>query len=245
MSSQPDRAVSAPALSVESSSTSESAVESGHKTAPIRIGSQRDGVKPPAAVAKPVLPAPPVAAVAPAFNDTAEEASEVPSDAAGPAASQRGGANRAARREHGGGSKSRAAQPLVEPQYQSKYPPPNTRGQLSADLEMEYMAALGGEPLEAIIAGGTTNIVAELEPESRHKGKVISVHRDNVFMEIGGRQQGLLPLKNFAAPPEPGAVVDVMVSRFNAVDGLYELVLPGATVDVGEKTPADVEELLL
>ena len=55
-----------------------------------------------------------------------------------------------------------------------------------------------------------------------------------MFVEIGGRQQGLLPLKNFADPPEPGTMLDVMVSRFNAADGLYELVLPGATVDVGD-----------
>ena len=50
----------------------------------------------------------------------------------------------------------------------------------------------------------------------------------------GGRQQGLLPLKNFETPPEAGTVLDVMVSRFNAADGFYELVLPGGTIDVGD-----------
>ena len=116
-----------------------------------------------------------------------------------------------------------------------KYPPPNTRGQLSADLELEFMEALGGESLDEIIASGTPGtVVAELEPESRHKGKVIQVHRDSVFVEIGGRQKGLLPFKNFETAPEPGTVLDVMVSRFNAADGFYELVLPGGTIDVGD-----------
>ena len=43
-----------------------------------------------------------------------------------------------------------------------------------------------------------------------------------------------MQLKNFAEPPEPGAVLDVVVSRFNAAEGLYELVLPGGAVDVGD-----------
>ncbi len=271
MSSQPDSAGSAPASSAEPSSpeetqsaaeaapsaspgasdspvTAEHAAEAGRKAAAIRIGTQRYGVKPPAAVPKPVLPAPPVASAAraaavsipaPAPGEPTAEPGEASPAAPTTAAAEspagpREGANRAARRERSGGGKSRAPKPQVEPQHKSKYPPPNTRGQLSPDLEMEYMAALGGEPLEEIIAGGAAEVVVELEPESRYKGKVVAVHRDNVFVEIGGRQQGLLPLKNLAEPPEPGTVLDVMVSRFNAAEGLYELVLPGAAVDVGD-----------
>jgi small subunit ribosomal protein S1 len=268
MSSQPESAGSAPASSAEPSSPSETKsaaeaassaspgtgdapasaeheAEAGHKAAAIRIGTQRYGVKPPAAVPKPVLPAPPVASAAraAAVSISAEAPGEpavepgetAPGDAAAasPPAPREGG-NRAARRERTGGGKSRAPKPLAEPQHKSKYPPPNTRGQLSPDLEMEYMAALGGEPLEEIIAEGAAEVVVELEPESRYKGKVVAVHRDNVFVEIGGRQQGLLPLRNLAEPPEPGTMLDVMVSRFNAADGFYELVLPGGTVDVGD-----------
>ena len=34
------------------------------------------------------------------------------------------------------------------------------------------------------------------KPSLRHKGKVVAVHRDNVFVEIGGRQQGIVSLRN-------------------------------------------------
>ena len=98
---------------------------------------------------------------------------------------------------------------------------------------MEYLEAVGGESIEAIIAAGSPTVGAELEIESRHKATVISVHRDDVFVEIGGTQQGAVSLRNFAEPPEPGAQIDVVVSRFNTVDGVYEFTLPGAAVDVG------------
>ncbi len=62
----------------------------------------------------------------------------------------------------------------------------------------------------------------------------MAVHRDDVFFDVGARQQGVVALKNFAAPPETGAVFDVVVSRFDAAEGLYELVLPGGAVDVGD-----------
>ncbi len=100
---------------------------------------------------------------------------------------------------------------------------------------MEYLAALGGQSIDDIITPeqGTAAAV-ELELESRHQGKVISIHRDDVFVEIGGRQQGILPLKNFDEPPEPGTLLDVIVSRFVPAEGIYELILPGGAVDVGD-----------
>ncbi len=57
-----------------------------------------------------------------------------------------------------------------------------------------FLAALGGESMEDVMAvGSSEKIVADLEPESRHKGKVVSVHRDNVFLEIAGHHQGIAP----------------------------------------------------
>jgi len=101
-------------------------------------------------------------------------------------------------------------------------------------LELEFMEALGGESLDEIIGQGRGDAVAELEVESRHRGRIVKIHRDDVFVEIAGRQQGIVSLRNFATPPETGAVVEVIVSRFNPAEGLYELLMPGATVDVGD-----------
>ncbi len=73
-----------------------------------------------------------------------------------------------------------------------------------------------------------------LESESQVQARVTSVHREDVFVDLGGRNQGIVPLKQFEEPPEPGCKLEVIVNRFNKDDGLYEVTLPGAAVDVGD-----------
>ena len=224
----------------EQTAPAESATAPDKSAAPrtqrIKIGTQRYGTPAPKAVAHPVLAPPPSARHA----DDAAQASDVgkqspstsgdeDSDTASTGPDNATAAGTAKKKP---GNKSRAERPLNE-QPPRKYPPPNIRDQLSPELEMEYLEALGGQSIDDIIDAEAGAATAELEPESRHQGKVISVHREDVFVEIG-RQQGMVPLKSFSEPPEVGAVVDVVVSRFNAADGIYELILPGAAVDVGD-----------
>ncbi|MBN2021347.1 MAG: S1 RNA-binding domain-containing protein [Pirellulales bacterium] len=116
------------------------------------------------------------------------------------------------------------------------FPPPSRRSQLPTDLEAEFEAALGDAPLEELLATDeTVSRQATLEPESRMQGRVVAVEREDVFVELAGsREQGVVPLPHFAQPPEVGAVVDVIVKRFNREDGLYELGLPHAAVNVGD-----------
>jgi len=119
----------------------------------------------------------------------------------------------------------------------SNYPPPNVRDKLSPELEKELEEALGGESLDSLIDNTATTEVtsAELEPETKVTCTVAKVHREDVFVELGGRAQGLLPLKQFedASPPEVGAQMEVVVSRYDAEQGLYEVSLPTAAVAVG------------
>ncbi len=243
MSSQPESASSSPEStgdsSVDSAAQSRVAVEppaavsEPPRKPPIRIGTQRYGVKVPTAIAQPVLPSPPAELLG---RSTAQAAPEAAAPEAATSEEDSGQApdTKPAKPQASTG-KQRAPKPAVESRPTHKYPPPNIRAQLSPELEVEFLAALGGESMEDVMAvGSPETIVAELEPESRHKGKVISVHRDNVFLEIAGHHQGIAPLKDFATPPEPGTMLDVMISRFNAADGLYELALPGTAVDVGD-----------
>lgn len=246
MTSQPEGAEPAPTQpSIDPASTesaaSDSTTSAPRKPAPIRIGTQRYGVKAPTAVARPVLPTPPAErlgrAESPEDGSQPEsQTTSVASESEAPAEhGQAPAAPRSAPAAKGPRFKSPRNAPINEPQFRSKYPPPNIRSQLSPELEVEFLEALGGESLDEIISAGTgQQVVAELEIESRHKGKVIAVHRDDVFVEIGGRQQGILSARSFAEPPEPGAVLDVIVAKFNAAEGLYELIVPGGTVDVGD-----------
>jgi small subunit ribosomal protein S1 len=249
------------------SETSQSAGEDARrKGPPIRIGSQRYGVKPPPAVPRPInAPAPvakaalepreahpksPLPQAAAAATDetpaTQPTAAEAPTASAEATHAASGGA------ETTGGSpelahKPAAAQDAASAKLNKKQggipmlPPsrdrvalPNLRAGLSEDLELEYLEALGGQSIDQVIADESKGAPKELEPDSRHQGRVIAVHRDNVFVDLGSRQQGVVGLKNFAAPPEVGTLLDVVVAKFDPAEGLYELTLPGGAVSVGD-----------
>ena len=123
----------------------------------------------------------------------------------------------------------------VKPAEAKHFPPPNIRGQLSADLEAELEAALGEESLDDLMAGdAATTSQAMLEPDTKYTGRVIAVRREDVFVELGSREQGIVPLKSFEEPPEVDAEIEVMVIRHNSEEGIYELNLPHAAGHVGD-----------
>jgi small subunit ribosomal protein S1 len=115
---------------------------------------------------------------------------------------------------------------------------------LSPDLEDEFQQALGGAPVDSLL-GSAEEISKQalLEPESKHVGRVVAVHRDDVFIELGGREQGAVPLLQFDSPPQPGQTLEVRVQRFNAEEGLYELALPHVAASIGDWS--DLSEGLL
>ncbi|MEM6329315.1 MAG: S1 RNA-binding domain-containing protein [Planctomycetota bacterium] len=117
----------------------------------------------------------------------------------------------------------------------TKYPPPNVRAALSPEQEAELEAELAAAGLDELIDQSTAAAAAEIAPETKVAGRVKSVHGDNVFVDLGGHRQGAVPLKQFdGEPPEPGAELQVTVARLNADEGLYELGLSTAAVDVGD-----------
>ena len=75
--------------------------------------------------------------------------------------------------------------------------------------------------------------VLELADESRVTGRVAKIHREDVFVDLPGRSQGVVPLRQFDQPPTQGAELELLVVRFDADEGLYELSRPTAAVDVG------------
>ena len=74
-------------------------------------------------------------------------------------------------------------------------------------------------------------------------GRVMMIRREDAFVELGGREQGIVPLRQFDEPPEVGAEVEVRVVRFHREDGLYELSKVGAATNVADW--ADLEEGML
>jgi len=131
------------------------------------------------------------------------------------------------------GSPSAKAAPPVKREVKH-YPPPNIRDRLSPELEQEFEAALGGMSLDSLLEQEGGAPTQELEPDTRITARVAKIHRDDVFIDLGGARQGVVPLRQFEdSPPVEGAMLDLLVVRFNADEGLYELSRPTAAVSVG------------
>ena len=122
-----------------------------------------------------------------------------------------------------------------EPQVPT--PVPSVREQLSPELEQEVEAALGSGSIESLIEQSAAADAGEQEIPAGTKvtANVAKIHREDIFVELGGRNQGVLPLKQFEGKeaPEPGTQLEVNVLQFNAEQGLYEVSLPTAAVEVG------------
>ncbi|MCC7084685.1 MAG: S1 RNA-binding domain-containing protein [Pirellulales bacterium] len=119
---------------------------------------------------------------------------------------------------------------------QGKVEKPNLRHALSPELEIELAEALGDSTLDELIAAEASGPAATegLEAESRHQARVLRIFRDHVFVDLGGRNQGVLAFHQFPEEPPIGAEIEIVVNRFNPDDGLYECTLSGASVDVGD-----------
>jgi small subunit ribosomal protein S1 len=142
-----------------------------------------------------------------------------------------------------------ASEAPVQPAPQkTSYPPPNVRDQLSPEMEAELAAALAGQSIEALMTE-TAAVEAsgdELPAGTRLTATVAKIHREDIFVELGGRNQGVLPLKQFEDKPAPevGANLDVVVNRYNPEQGLYEVSLPTAAVDVGNWDEVSVGQII-
>lgn len=107
------------------------------------------------------------------------------------------------------------------------------------DLEKEIAAAMG-EGVENLLAGEISTQSEEIELDGRYQATALKVYRESVLFELPGQQNGAIPLKQFEEPPEPGTVIEVVVTGFSKAEQMYELVVPGASVDVVDWS--DVQE---
>ena len=123
----------------------------------------------------------------------------------------------------------------------SHIPVPNRRERLSGDLEDEFNELFGGDPnsdaLGAIMNSGDDGASSILlEEGSKVTARIDSIHGDSVFVDVGAREQGVIPLKQFPDDMElkPGMTFEAVVTKFNGDDGVYEVSLPLAAAEVGD-----------
>ena len=217
---------------------------------PIQVGSRRhftsnDAPAPPAPAPASVKTPPPPAPVRP--NAPASPAAD-PTTTAPPAAAPPPTGPLAAEPpvvlapqsnpRPGSGSKSTADKATASTRELARPalpPKPSKRDQLSADLEQEIDAALGGLSLDAVL-GGAALATSEgmLEADTRRHAAVVRVHGDDVFFALDDRNEGVVSARQFKTPPNAGESFDVIVKGFNADDGLYELHVPGASIEISD-----------
>jgi small subunit ribosomal protein S1 len=125
-----------------------------------------------------------------------------------------------------------AAKPRKEPP--KHYPPPNIRDKLTPEMEAEYAEALGDLSVDALLGSSDeAGTAEELPPETRVTGRVAKIYLDDVFIDLPGRSQGVVPKRQFDTLPAVGSDVELLVVKFDADEGLYELTRPTAAVSVG------------
>ena len=111
----------------------------------------------------------------------------------------------------------------------------NKYADLSDDLQAELDAVMGGADVEALMSAAPVVVAPELEIGTKVTGKITQIGKEDVFVELPGNVQAIIPLKQFqSAPPEVGAEVKAKVAKELNADGLYELTLPHAAQDVAD-----------
>lgn len=103
---------------------------------------------------------------------------------------------------------------------------------LGEDLDAEIEAAIGGVSMDAVIGGMAED--EELPFNSRIKGTVTKIHGENVFVNLKGRFEGVVPLRQFKKQPAEGLMAEFVIKNRNEDDGLYEVAIPGSAVAVGD-----------
>ncbi len=115
----------------------------------------------------------------------------------------------------------------------SSVPLPNLR-ESSEDIEAELAAAMGETSIDQI-ADSAVEEPTRFERGTKLHAKVVSMHQDNVFVDLGARCQGIVQLKTFGEKlPEVDQPLEVVVSRFDENEGLYHCNLPGEASDAGD-----------
>ncbi|MDB5298162.1 MAG: ribosomal protein [Phycisphaerales bacterium] len=114
--------------------------------------------------------------------------------------------------------------------YKAKFRPDQTA------FDQEVEAALTGvavddlygfdkpQPVSPQAADGPT----EIGGKQVRRGTIVSIDKDNAFVELGGKSEGVVPLVQFAEEPVVGQEQDFLVDRYDVGEGMVLLSVKGA-----------------
>jgi small subunit ribosomal protein S1 len=107
------------------------------------------------------------------------------------------------------------------------------------DAVAEQVGGLSDADLECRMAASPMARAPDPDAKGRITGRVISINRSDVFVDIGSKAEGVLPLDEFEPdePPQVGQVLHLVPQGFDRESGLMRLSLREA------KVQADMESL--
>ena len=105
---------------------------------------------------------------------------------------------------------------------------------LEAGFEEELDEALGEMSLESLIDLDIPRGIPFAVPsaEGVKRGRVIAIHGDDIFVDMGGKSQGVLPATQYEDEPLPrvGDVVEVTIEGYDRSEGILQLSRKGAVM---------------
>ena len=104
-------------------------------------------------------------------------------------------------------------------------------GDLDAEIQRELQEALGEESLESLMDADAAGEGAALAGDEQVRtGKVVSIQGDDIFVEVGGRSEGVLPAAQFADEdmPSVGDSVEFAIQSYDDDTGMLVLRRKGA-----------------
>src|SRR3954471_6557598 len=113
-------------------------------------------------------------------------------------------------------------------QYKQKFRPDT-----DSALDQELSAALGELSMEKLYGfdkpqAEKTESTEQLAAKGLRKGRVVSIGKDDVFVDLGGKSQGIVSLTQFETVPTVGEELEFHVERYDPREGLLILTRKGA-----------------
>jgi small subunit ribosomal protein S1 len=100
------------------------------------------------------------------------------------------------------------------------------------DLEKEIADALGDFSVMDMVEDPTPETASgaplQAGDHAMAKGSIVAIHDDDVFVDLGGKSQGIVPLTQFEQKPELGAEMEFVVEGVLGDEGLIKLSRQGA-----------------
>ena len=118
--------------------------------------------------------------------------------------------------------------------------------QWDADLDAELEAAMAGFDADTLYPGNSgprtraadrANVpkggVGQETRKGLQQGKVIAVRGKTVFVDLGAKSEGVIPIEQFGENPIPnvGDMIEFHIDHFDTAEGLLILSLKGAAVE--------------